>query len=94
MHYVVHCLDHADSSEKRLEHYEAHKKYLLSSSLKTIISGPLLATDGVTMVGSCFILEADNISEVSTFNKNDPFSMANIWKTVSIHAFNKRVDNR
>jgi uncharacterized protein YciI len=94
MHYVVHCLDHDGAVQKRLDNYEAHKSYLAAAPVKTVISGPLLADDGETMIGSCFVLEADSKAEVEAFNAADPFAKAGLWKQVSIHPFAKRVDNR
>lgn len=94
MFFVVHALDHDNAVEKRLEHYEAHKAYLASSEMKTVISGPLLADDGETMIGSLFVVEAAGKDEVIDFNRADPFSKANVWKQVQVHPFNKRVDNR
>ena len=94
MHYVVHCLDHEGAVEKRLAHYEAHKAYLAGAAVKTVISGPLLADDGETMIGSLFVLEAGGKDDVVAFNQADPFARAGLWKSVHIHPFNKRVDNR
>ena len=94
MHYVVHCLDHDGAVDLRLSHYDAHKAYLAAAAVKTVISGPLLADDEATMIGSCFVLEAANLGEVAAFNSNDPFAKAGLWKTVSIRPFAKRVDNR
>lgn len=94
MHYVVHCLDHDGAVEKRLANYDAHKAYLAAAPVKTVISGPLLADDEQTMIGSCFVLEADSLAEVQAFNANDPFAKVGLWKTVSIRPFSKRVDNR
>lgn len=94
MHYVVHCVDHDGAAEKRLSLYEDHKAYLAAADIKTVISGPLLGDDGETMVGSCFVLEADSRAEVEAFNQADPFAKAGLWKEVKIHPFLKRVDNR
>ena len=94
MHYVVHCLDHEGAVDKRLANYEAHKVYLGSGKTKTVISGPLLADDNATMIGSLFIFDAETKEEVVAFNKADPFTRAGVWKSVNIHPFNKRVDNR
>jgi uncharacterized protein YciI len=94
MHYVIHCLDHPNSVEKRLAHYEAHKAYLASAKIRTLISGPLLGDDEQTMIGSCFVVEAASLAEVEAFNRNDPFHAIGLWLTISIRAFNKRVDNR
>lgn len=94
MHYVVHCLDHDGAVGTRLANYDAHKAYLAAATVKTVISGPLLADDNETMIGSCFVLEADSLSAVEDFNRNDPFNKVGLWKTVSIRPFLKRVDNR
>jgi uncharacterized protein len=94
MHYVVHCLDHDGAVDKRLANYDAHKAYLATAPVKTVISGPLLADDEQTMIGSCFVLEADSLAAAQDFNNNDPFAKVGLWKTVSIRPFAKRVDNR
>ncbi len=94
MHYIIHCLDKPNSVGKRLENYEAHKAYLSSATIKMVISGPLLADDEETMIGSCFLVEANNLQEVEAFNHADPFFKADLWAQISIRPFNKRVDNR
>lgn len=94
MHYVIHCLDHDGAVETRLAHYEAHKAYLAAATVRTVLSGPLLAEDETTMIGSHFVLEAGSLAEVVAFNASDPFARAGVWKSVSIRAFSKRVDNR
>jgi uncharacterized protein len=94
MHYVVHCLDHENALPIRLANYEAHKAYLASTQIKTVISGPLLADDGETMIGSFFLVEAADKLAVQEFHNADPFKGAGVWKKVEIHPFNKRVDNR
>jgi uncharacterized protein YciI len=94
MRIVVHCLDKPDALPVRLENYEAHKAYLASGKVATVISGPLLADDLETMIGSMFIFEADTIDDVVAFNREDPFAKAGVWETVSIRPFLMRVDNR
>lgn len=94
MHYVIHCLDKPNSVDKRLEHYDAHKAYLAQAPVKTVISGPLLADDEQTMIGSCFVVEAESLAEVKAFNRADPFHAAELWGQISIRPFSKRVDNR
>ncbi|XUW90591.1 YciI family protein [Burkholderia sp. M6-3] len=94
MHYTVYCLDHDGMVERRLSHYDAHKAYLATAPVKIVMSGPLLAADEATMIGSFFLYEADDIGQVVRFNTNDPFNEAGIWKSVDIRPFLKRVDNR
>jgi uncharacterized protein YciI len=94
MYYIVHAVDKPGAVATRLAHYDAHKAYLEQAQIRTLVSGPLLADDGDTMIGSLFLLEAQSKADVVAFNRADPFAAAGIWETVSIHPFNKRVDNR
>ena len=95
MRFVVHCIDHKDGLPKRLANYDAHKAYLgAPGSVSTVISGPLVADDGETMIGSMFVFEAEEKQDVVDFNANDPFSKAAVWAEVRIHPFLMRVDNR
>ena len=94
MHFIVHCLDHEDALQRRLVNYEAHREYLASAKVQSVISGPLVSDDGQTMIGSCFLFEAESKEDVVNFNRNDPFTVAGVWRQVSIHGFLMRIDNR
>jgi uncharacterized protein YciI len=92
MHFTVYCLDHPGMVQRRLDHYEAHKAYLQTAPVKALISGPLLESDGETMIGSFFLYEADRFDVLRQFVDEDPFNKAGIWKTIEIRPFLKRVD--
>lgn len=94
MLFVVHALDKPDALPRRLANYDAHKAHLATEKVKTVISGPLVADDGETMIGSLFIFEADSREEVEAFYAADPFRAADVWASVLINPFLKRVDNR
>jgi uncharacterized protein YciI len=94
MHFVVHCLDDPGALPVRLSKYEAHKRYLASGAVTTVVSGPLLDDDGKTMIGSMFIFEAPTKQHVVDVNSQDPFAKAGVWRRVNIHQFLMRVDNR
>ena len=94
MHFIIHCLDKPGSADKRRAHFEAHKAYIAASPVKVVISGPLLAEDNETPIGSCFLVEADNLAQVKALNRDDPFYKADLWDCISILPFQKRVDNR
>lgn len=94
MHYIVHCLDHTGAVALRLAHYDAHKAYLASKPINILVSGPLLADDNETMIGSLFLVEAGSREDVQRFSDADPFRAADLWARIDIHPFLKRVDNR
>ncbi|MEA2841143.1 MAG: uncharacterized protein QOF41_2473 [Methylobacteriaceae bacterium] len=93
MFFVLHAFDKAGALETRLANYEAHKAFLADASphgVSMIMSGPLVADDGKTMIGSLMILEARDRAAVEAFNRADPFHAAGIWERVDITAFVKR----
>lgn len=93
MFFVLHAFDKAGALGKRLANYDAHKAFLSDTSayrVSIIMSGPLVADDGKTMIGSLMILEAPDRAAVEAFNRADPFYAAGIWEKVQITGFVKR----
>ncbi len=93
MLFVIHAVDRIGALDNRLAHYEAHKAFLSDTSaygVKIVMSGPLVADDGSTMIGSLFLVEAPSRAEVERFHAADPFRHADIWERVSITGFLRR----
>ncbi|MEP9379680.1 YciI family protein [Aquabacter sp. CN5-332] len=93
MLFVIHGIDREGALDARKAHYEAHKAFLSDTSpygVTIVMSGPLVADDGATMIGSLFLLEAPDRATVERFNKADPFHAANIWECVTITGFLRR----
>ncbi len=93
MIWIIVCKDKADALKRRMAVIDEHRKYLSTNPIKTLVSGPLTDLDGETMNGSFFMVEANEISEIQTFQENDPLYHADVWKDIIISPFNKRVDN-
>ena len=93
MLFVIHAVDYPDALGKRLSNYEAHKAFLSDTSrfgVKIVMSGPLVADDGETMIGSLFLIEAAERKAIEAFHHADPFFAAGIWDRVSITGFLRR----
>lgn len=93
MLFAIHARDHAGALERRLANYDAHKTFLADTSrfgVKIVMSGPLTADDGTTMIGSLFLVEAADRAAVEAFHLADPFFAAGIWDQVSITGFIRR----
>jgi uncharacterized protein len=93
MFFVLHALDKAGALKTRSANYDAHKAFLADTTahgVSMIMSGPLVADDGKTMIGSLMILEAPDRKTVEAFNRADPFYAAGIWEKINITAFVKR----
>jgi uncharacterized protein len=94
MLFVLHALDKPDGLPRRLAAYEAHKAFLANTSafgVTIVMSGPLMLDDGLTMTGSFFLIDAPTRAHVERFNAADPFRAADVWATVTITAFSRRV---
>jgi uncharacterized protein YciI len=93
MLFVIHALDRTGAGADRLAHYDAHKAFLADTAphgVRIVMSGPLTADDGGTMIGSLFLLEAPDRATVERFNRADPFHAAGIWERVTITGFIRR----
>lgn len=93
MLFVIHALDRAGALPVRQANYDAHKAFLSDTSaygVRIVMSGPLVADDGQTMIGSLFLIEAPDRSAVEAFHHADPFYAAGIWEKVAITAFLRR----
>jgi uncharacterized protein YciI len=93
MLFAIHALDKPGALPTRLAHYDAHKSFLSDTSpygVRIVMSGPLVADDGETMIGSLFIVEANSREAVERFNRADPFHAAGFWDRVTITGFLRR----
>lgn len=93
MLFAIHAVDRAGALDTRLANYDAHKAFLsdtLALGVKIVMSGPLVADDGATMIGSLFLIEAPDRAAAEAFNAADPFHKAGIWERVTITGFLRR----
>ena len=93
MLFVIHGIDRPGALPNRLAHYDAHKAFLSDTTahgVQIVMSGPLVADDGTTMIGSLFLLEAADRETVERFNRADPFYAADVWERVTISGFLRR----
>ncbi|MCP3383317.1 YciI family protein [Bradyrhizobium sp. CCGUVB4N] len=93
MLFAIHAIDRTGALPTRLANYDAHKTFLSDTSrfgVKIVMSGPLVADDGATMIGSLFLIESPSRAEAEAFNRADPFAAAGIWEKVTITGFLRR----
>ncbi|WP_207484402.1 YciI family protein [Arenibaculum pallidiluteum] len=93
MLFAIHALDKPGALPTRLVNYDEHKRFLADTSpfgVRIVMSGPLVADDGETMVGSLLVVEAPDRAAVERFNAADPFHRAGIWQGVTITGFIRR----
>ena len=93
MLFVIHALDRRDGIATRAKFYRAHRIHLDQAeqyNVDVVTAGTLVADDGETPVGSIFVIDAKDRAAVDAFARSDPYHANSVWKTVQIHAYNKK----
>lgn len=93
-HFVVYALDKHDREAARLERRAAHRARLREHDhpLSVQIGGPLLDADG-RMIGTMLVVEAASAAAVESFVAGDPYQLADVYQSVTIHPFNWGLGN-
>jgi len=91
MLFVLFCEDKPDSQALRLATRQAHLDYVGTLARSIRIAGPMLSDDGETMLGSLFIIEAENLAAAKALHAADPYTGAGLWRNVVIRPFRQVV---
>ena len=86
MLFVLYCRDKPDSRELRMATRAAHLEFAKTDG-RVQMAGPMLADDGETMIGSLFVIAAEDLDAARAFNANDPYTRAGLWRSVAVHPF-------
>ncbi len=85
MMYNLHLTDDPSLSKKiRAELLAEHLAYIAKHMHLIVVGGALLAEDGVTRVGSAFLLNVEDREAAERFSLNEPFRRAGLYSSVSI----------
>ena len=92
MQFVLYALDKENHLDVRMENRPDHIDFLkkhdgTDTPVQVLLAGPLRSDDGETMIGSVLVLEADNKSDIDKFAANDPYAIAGLFQSVSIHEY-------
>lgn len=85
MLFMMTCTDKPDSLTLRLAKRDEHLEYLKSVADKIVLGGPFMLEDGETPGGSMIIFEADDMSDIEAIAQGDPYTKAELFKSVTIH---------
>ena len=91
MLYVLFCEDKPDSQALRMATREAHLSYIATRAAMIRIAGPMLSDDGERMLGSLFIVEAEDAQAIQALHASDPYTQAGLWGNVLIRPFRQVV---
>jgi uncharacterized protein YciI len=84
MFFVIHAIDKPGHGEVRAGARPAHLEYMKNAADRLLVAGPTLAEDGAAMTGSLIIIEATDRAEAEAFTRNDPYTQAGLFDSVTI----------
>jgi uncharacterized protein YciI len=85
--YVLRLLDKPGASALRDAVRPAHRAYLGQVADRIAFAGPLVADDGVAMVGSLLAIDFDSREAAMAWLTEEPFTRAGLYAGVEVHAF-------
>ena len=91
MLFAIHCLDKDGVLEKRMSVMQAHRDYLETAPVTVVMSGPLMSDDEESIIGSFYLIEAADRAAIEAFQNDDPLVKADLWKSMHVTVFHKRV---
>jgi uncharacterized protein len=90
MLFWLHIQDKPGRVETRKKFVDKHRAYQKERGADIQLSGPLLAEDGETMIGSIFFIDAPDRAGVEQFIANDPFTKNDVWGDSVLTRFLRR----
>jgi uncharacterized protein YciI len=79
------CIDKPGHLELRMKTRPAHVKWGETVKLKDVaFTGPILADDGASMMGSILIADFPDLDAARAFHKNDPYVAVGLFERVII----------
>lgn len=90
MLFCLHIKDKPGRIQTRMKFVDAHRAYQKNCGVEIALSGPLMAEDGETMIGSMFLIEAADRASVEKFIAGDPFTKNDVWGEATLTRFFRR----
>ena len=89
MLFHFYCLDNPENASKyRVAKLQQHLDWVTRNMDKIRVAGPLKATDGNKIIGSIYVIEADNEQDAQQLLAQDPYHLSSIWQSVTCSEFN------
>lgn len=90
MLWIIYCEDRDDGAAAvRAALRDEHLAYLHAQENILVLSGAMLADDGVARLGSVFLVNLPNRAAVEGLMRDEPFRKAGLFKRVTISRMRK-----
>jgi uncharacterized protein len=89
MPFVIDATDKPDSAKLRADTRPLHIAYLDRNAARFLAAGAKLRDDGETAWGSLYVLDTEDRATAGDFIRDDPFSQAGLFATVTMTRWRK-----
>lgn len=89
MPYMIQTFDKPDTGELRQQLRPSHLDYLEQNKLLLLACGAKLMDDGVTGIGSLYVVDVETREEAQTFINGDPFTAGGLFDRIEITRWRK-----
>jgi uncharacterized protein YciI len=86
MLWIITCFTKPNVDALRAQVHEAHVDYTDAKVKENVLifSGPQLAEDGKTVIGTIFLIKVNDSEEAHAFSRNEPFTKAGMFASVTL----------
>lgn len=81
--YLVTCRDGANSAQHRKTHLKGHLDHVEVNWTRYITAGPIRDPGGEALIGSVFLVLADNLDEAKTLMSGDPYITCGMYESIT-----------
>ena len=89
--YLVICRDGPDSAEPRATHLKGHLDHVEKYWTRYVPAGPIREPGGEALVGSVFLVLADDLAEAKALMEGDPYVTCGMYETITYNEFSNSI---
>ena len=89
--FLVICRDGPDSAEPRAKHLKGHLDHVETYWTRYVTAGPIREPGGDALVGSVFLVLADDLADAQALMEGDPYITCGMYETITYNEFSNSI---
>lgn len=89
--FLVTCRDGSESAAPRAAHLEGHLDHVEKYWTRYVTAGPIREPGGEALVGSVFLVLADDLDDAKALMAGDPYITSGMYETITYNEFSNSI---
>lgn len=89
--YLVICRDGSSSAAPRATNLKGHLDHVEKHWKRYVTAGPIREPGGEALVGSVFLVLAENLEDAKALMEGDPYITCGMYETITYHEFSNSI---